>query len=165
MSRITSLSMSLLDMITLLSDGNPGALSAMVELATTAEQTDPDSALGAMGPIMFLDTLGIYGSDIWVLFNDICGRSPVKMQALLRAVQMGIANESEIKSGISAYRLGADRDASNARVDALLAAVQEALPRFAASVGRNPEGEDRATELRRNDEHAVPNASEADARD
>jgi hypothetical protein len=37
--------------------------------------------------------------------------------------------------------------------------------RRAASVGRNPEGEDREDGLRAEHEHAVPNASEADAHD
>ena len=85
MTRITSLGTSTLDMISILSDGNPGAMVAMMAVANVAEKTDPDSALMVFGPLYALDINGIYGSDIWVLYKDICGQDPVKMIAVLRA--------------------------------------------------------------------------------
>lgn len=126
MTRINDLNMSLLDIMVALADGNPGAVSAMMEMVKAAEKTDPDSALGPF-VILSLDTHEIYGPDIWVLFKDICGQSPVRMLAVLRAVQLGITSESEIKAAIRDWRL------PDGRVDWLQAKVQEQLPRFAAT--------------------------------
>lgn len=76
-----------------MSEGNPGAINALIEILH-ATDVDPDNKMGVLGAIMFLDTLGIYGTDIYILFNDICNRDVVKMLAVLRAPQLGLFNES-----------------------------------------------------------------------
>lgn len=85
-----------IDMIVKLSEGNPGAATALAELVKNASRIDPESALGPFGPMMALDNLRIYGSGIHILFVDICNRSPRTMIMLLRAVQMGFMGVREL---------------------------------------------------------------------
>lgn len=86
--RIT-LEMSMTDMLIAMSDGNPGAMSIVAMLYREGGAIDPDSALGGLGPILFLDTLGIYGSRIWMLCKDICRNDLRIMIAVLRGCQLG----------------------------------------------------------------------------
>jgi hypothetical protein len=126
------MNMPLTEMIIAIVSGNIGAMNAVIELTKAAPQTDPDAILAQLGPVLTLDTFEIYGPDIWTLYKDICGQSAAAMLAVLRAVQLGIATEHEVKAGIAAGHLGADRAANAARVAELIAAVKAALPKFDA---------------------------------
>jgi len=77
-----------LDVIVKLSNGNPGAIAALSEIAVQAEKIDPESVVGALGPVLAFDTYGIYGTEIYILYNDKCGRNIRKLLILLRAVQL-----------------------------------------------------------------------------
>lgn len=55
-----------------MNDGNPGALTVIVQFMKMGAEIDPDSALGGITPILDLDTLGIYGPRIWMLYKDVC---------------------------------------------------------------------------------------------
>jgi len=77
-----------------MSDGNPGALTAMMVLMKEGEKIDPDDFMGGFGKILTLDSHGIYGTDIYILFSDICDRNPARTIAVLRAVQLGFFSES-----------------------------------------------------------------------
>ena len=79
-----------------MSEGNPGAMAVLMQMLTT-NTIDPDNALGGLGAILMLDSLGIYGTDIYVLHNDICGRELVKTLAVLRAVQFGLFSGDVLK--------------------------------------------------------------------
>lgn len=50
-TRIKSLDMRPVDMMIILAEGNPGAVSAMMACAAAATTIDPDSALGPLAPI------------------------------------------------------------------------------------------------------------------
>jgi hypothetical protein len=77
-----------------MSDGNPGALTVLMELLKPqTNEIDPDSLLGGFGSILSLDTIGIYGTDIYVLYNDICDQNLTLFIALLRAHQLGLIND------------------------------------------------------------------------
>jgi hypothetical protein len=77
-----------------MSDGNPGALTVLMELLKLqTNEIDPDSLLGGFGSILSLDTIGIYGTDIYVLYNDICDQNLTLFIALLRAHQLGLIND------------------------------------------------------------------------
>lgn len=84
-----------MDMMVKMSEGNPGAATALMELLQPND-IDPDSALGSLGPIFHFDELGIYGSHIYILWSDICGRDIHKLVVLTRGYQLGL---------ISQYRL------------------------------------------------------------
>lgn len=84
--------MTTAEMLTTFSEGNPGAITVLIHLLKNNAAIDPDSMLGHIGAITMLDVLGIYGSQIWLLYKDICHQDLSKMIAVLRAVQLGIVD-------------------------------------------------------------------------
>lgn len=62
--RITGLDMSLLEILSALSEGNPGALRVLMELFG-----DGAGFLDVLG----CDSKRLYGSRIWMLYKDVCG--------------------------------------------------------------------------------------------
>lgn len=116
-----------MDVMFKMSEGNPGALTALMEIFKDCEAIDPDSALGAMGSVLLLDNWNIYGTDIYVLWSDVCERSTVKMLAVIRACQLGLFSSDILKD--AAHR----QDYSGKKlipVDELYNKVKEKLPRF-----------------------------------
>jgi hypothetical protein len=97
MSRI-QLNDSVMDAVIKMVEGNPGALSALMDVMEKAERIDPQSAFGALGVILSLDTHQIYGSSIYVLWSDKCNRDCRRMLMLLRAVQLGLFPESQLQT-------------------------------------------------------------------
>ena len=104
-------------------EGNPGALTTLIQLVNTAEKIDPDSALGPFGPITSLDILDCYGSRIWMFYKDVCGHNINMMHGIMRANQMGFTSEQAINRAI-------DGDKSALDIPTLLRQVKEKLPRF-----------------------------------
>ena len=93
---------SIMNVVVKMSDGNPGAMNALMQMLQPENQEiDPDSIMGGMMKVLALDALGIYGSDIYILHNDICDRDMVKMFAVLRAHQLGFLNGSILKYACS----------------------------------------------------------------
>lgn len=70
-----------------------------------------------------MDTLGIYGSRIWMLYKDVCGEDLVKTIAILRSYQLGFLNEVELNFAIDNYGRGVD-------VDRLMEKVTDHLTNF-----------------------------------
>jgi hypothetical protein len=85
--RLIDINISVLDAIFLLSEENPGAIRVLVQMS------------GA-GPMLNLDSQGIYGSNIWLLFKDICGECIPKTLAVLRGVQLGIVDEATVHAAL-----------------------------------------------------------------
>lgn len=88
---------NMMSIFTKMSEGNPGAAQALMELYEKSSSIDPQSALGPVSGILSLDTHGIYGTDIYVLWNDKCDRDARKVLVLLRAVQLGFMPESKLQ--------------------------------------------------------------------
>lgn len=110
-----------------MADGNMGATQVIMSIIVEGSKIDPDNALGGMGVLLSLDDMEIYGSDIYVLHNDICERDLVKTVAVLRARQLGFISESTIKDASSRQ----DRSGkSMIDVDDLYKKVKEYLPNF-----------------------------------
>ena len=97
MSRI-NLEHTVSDIIRIMSDGNPGAMGALVSLVKDGPDIDPQGAMGGVGYILNLDSLGIYGTGIHVLWNDKCGRDVRRFCLLLRGWQLGLLKTETIKS-------------------------------------------------------------------
>jgi hypothetical protein len=95
-SRI-NLSDTLMTAVIKMSDGNPGAVTALMALSTVKPTVDPESAMGPYAPLLSLDTHQIYGSAIWILYKDVCKQSARTMLMLLRAVQLGLFSESALQ--------------------------------------------------------------------
>lgn len=83
-----------------LSEGNPGAITVLMEIILKGGPIDPQSAFKEWTGLMGLDSHGIYGSDIWVLYKDVCGQDLINLLAVLRAVQMGFLRRADVFSAI-----------------------------------------------------------------
>lgn len=85
-----NLTMTGQDVVAALAEGNIGALNVLVSIMTEHAKIDPDAgALGFFGTFLQLDTLGIYGEKIWILYKYVCGQKLDKMLLVLRANQLG----------------------------------------------------------------------------
>ena len=82
--------------VTKMSDGNPGALAALCEILKLGTEIDPQGMMGGLGAILGLDTLGIYGSDIYILWSDQCHKDTRELLMLLRANQLGFVSSDKI---------------------------------------------------------------------
>lgn len=113
------------DAIVKMSEGNPGAVNVLMQLYLHGHEIDPDNLLGGPGVIFALDTNDIYGSDIWVLYKDVCDSDLTIVCALLRAIQLGFMAKGELLAAIATEGMP-DSD----RRDALIKQVKERLPNF-----------------------------------
>ena len=109
------------DVLVKMSEGNPGALSVLIRILNNP-QIDPDSFMGPMGAILSLDTLELYGSNIWILYKDVCGESISKMLAVIRAQQLGFVSEAAIHQALGSLEI--------LGITSLCSQVTERLPRF-----------------------------------
>lgn len=110
-----------------LAQGNPGALTVLMQVMEQAERIDPDSFGGPVMVLMHLDELGFHGPRVWMLYKDVCGESVSRMMGALRAVQLGIISDNTLKAAVENYGRGLD-------LEAALAAVKARLPRFQLEV-------------------------------
>ena len=95
---------TLQDSIIKLCEGNPGALTVCARLCQEGGKIDPGDWLLGAGKLLSLDTLGIYGSSIWLLYKDICGQDLAKMVAVLRGWQLGFVSGDKIAAAIETAR-------------------------------------------------------------
>ncbi len=91
-TRITA-DMSVQDMLITMSEGNPGALTCMMQMMTS----DPMALLD----ILLFDSMGIYGSKIYMVWNDCCGRDMAKFKETIQAFREGKFTEEEIHENLS----------------------------------------------------------------
>lgn len=94
-TRITA-DMSMQDMLITMSEGNPGALTCMMQMMNS----DPRALLD----ILFFDSIGIYGSKIYMVWNDCCGRDMGKFKETIQAFREGKFSEEEIHENLSRLR-------------------------------------------------------------
>lgn len=84
------------DIIMKMSQGNCGAIGVIAQLLDKNALIDPDNALGPLGAISMLNTMGVYGKEVWIFYKDICGGDIRKMILLLRAIQLGVQPLDEV---------------------------------------------------------------------
>jgi hypothetical protein len=99
MSRI-KLEMTVIDILQELCEGNPGAITACMELMAASPKVDPQAWAKDLQPLLQLDELKIYGSDIWLLYKDLCGQDSTKVLTLFRAQQLGMITAVELKAAM-----------------------------------------------------------------
>lgn len=80
-----------------MSEGNRGAIAAMVEIIKGHELIDGGDPMGGVGDLMVLDAAEIYGTGIYILWNDKCGQDLRKLLILLRAVRLGFLDGAKLK--------------------------------------------------------------------
>ena len=122
MSRI-QLTDTTTDVFIKMAEGNPGGLHVCMQMFENNTKIDPDDFMGRLGAILSLDTHGIYGSRIWMLYKDVCGEDLVNTLALLRGVQLGFLSEAKLNKAIDNYGEGID-------VEDIKAQVKNYLPNF-----------------------------------
>lgn len=127
MSRI-ELNDKMIDIVSKMSDGNPGAITAMMEVITKGKDIDPQGSMGGLGAILLLDTLGVYGTEIYVLWNDKCNRDTRELMMLIRAWQLGFLPEESIK--VMAKDQMRQVGLTEEEMDTLNEQVCERLPEF-----------------------------------
>ena len=106
-----------------MSEGNPGAMSICTRLLREGGEIDTDDIFGGLGSILMLDTLGVYGSEIWMLYKDVCGEDLGKMLAVIRANQLDEVSDDIVKHAIQNRGNGLD-------VNACVEFVKGRLPGF-----------------------------------
>jgi hypothetical protein len=94
-TRITA-SMSTKEILIAMCDGNPGAITCMVQML----QNDPD----AIFDILYFDTMDIYGSKIYKLWNDCCDRDMAKFKETIKYLQSGQVSKEEIHENLNRPR-------------------------------------------------------------
>lgn len=126
MSRI-QLQDSTMDVVMKMSEGNPGAMNALIEILNNAKAIDKEDPMQGLSAVLMLDTLGIYGSDIYVLHSDICGRDLAKMLAVIHAVQFGFFDGKLLQNACNRQDYSGREIVP---VDELYALVTQRLPNF-----------------------------------
>lgn len=88
-----------------LGEGNPGAMTVLIRVYQKAASIDP--YIG--DPLMYLlqlDSLGIYGKDIWLLYKDVCKENLSHTLAMVRAWQMAIISPEDLHATIQSWGKG-----------------------------------------------------------
>lgn len=111
------------DILMKMAEGNPGAITVCLKMMREGRAIDPDSFAGGFTGVLAMDTYGIYGSRIWMLYKDVCGENLEATLAVLRACQLGLLRESVMHHAIDNYGEGVD-------VPSLLAEVKGQLGLF-----------------------------------
>ncbi|MBR6688711.1 MAG: hypothetical protein IKL68_01690 [Clostridia bacterium] len=91
-NRLTS-DMNMTDMLLVMSEGNSGAMICIALMM----KYDPM----ALVDILALDAIGIYGTKLYMLWNDCCGRDLEKMKQTIAAFNEGKFTEKEIHENLS----------------------------------------------------------------
>lgn len=79
--------MSVMDMIIVMGEGNPGAMTVLMGMV--------QSPAGLMD-IRMLDNMDIRGSHLYMLNNDCCGRDPDKFARTLMMIRSGVFTREEV---------------------------------------------------------------------
>lgn len=123
MTRINNLSMRFLDVVQIMSEGNPGAATVLMTLNDRTSDIDPDAALGGLGAILNLDTHGIYGERIWMFYKNACKGNIIHVLGLMRAVQLGLLSENKLNRAI-------DNNGEGLDIPQIVEQVMQELPNF-----------------------------------
>ena len=80
-----------------MSEGNPGAMNFMMESITL-------NPMNVIKVILPLDIMEIYGSKIYMLFNDCCNRDHEEVDKVIMAYLSGKLTKREIHANLSQGR-------------------------------------------------------------
>ena len=87
-----------MDVVVKMSEGNPGAMTCLCEMISKKDWTAGTPGLLV---ILSLDTLGLYGSKIYMLWNDCCSRDLDKLDLVLLNWQRGNLSREAIHENLS----------------------------------------------------------------
>lgn len=106
-----------------LAEGNPGAVSVLGRVMTEGGKIDPDSKPFLI--LLNLDTLGLYGPRVWMLYKDVCGERLDRTLAVLRAWQLGLLSRDAVHHAVENRGAGVVP-----HLEAICKVVKERLPSF-----------------------------------
>ena len=81
------LDMQIIDILMIMSEGNPGAISVMTQMLQKMGTTN-----GLIGGILNLDDMNIRGSQIWVGYKDHCGQDLQLFIKLIKSRDQDMVN-------------------------------------------------------------------------
>lgn len=110
------------DILVKMCEGNPGALSVLARLLTECEKVELGSPLGPLQVFLAIDSAAIYGSNIWLLWKDVCGEDMPRFIAAVRALDFGIITAARVHLEM-ANRGTLDHDT-------ILAELRKRVPKF-----------------------------------
>lgn len=90
-----------MDVIMKMSEGNPGATTCLVEILRKDDWT---FGADSITMVLSLDTLELYGSKLYMLWNDCCKRDLKTLELVLRNYQMGLLSKEEIHRNLNRGR-------------------------------------------------------------
>jgi hypothetical protein len=102
-------------------EGNLGALKVLGGIMMEGKRIDPYT-----DPILIIlniDSMGLYGHRIWMLYRYVCKQNLSKTIAVLRAWQLGLCPEAVINHAI-------DNRGSGLDLEELCGKVKAELPNF-----------------------------------
>lgn len=111
------------DEILEISEGNSGAITAIMRLIGAYSHIDPNALLGGHHVVMFLKDNNLKGTHINELWRKVCHAEPVKWVAMMRGIQLGFATLKEFQAHTSQSLPGYD-------FESLIAKIKERLPEF-----------------------------------
>ncbi len=115
---------TVLDVFTKLAEGNFGAAAVLKQMMEKGKDIDPDCGGGEpIFMMMYLDTYGIYGARLWMLYKDVAGQNLSKAWACVRATQLGFISDTQLDHAIDNRGDGLD-------LNEVCAKVKERLPNF-----------------------------------
>jgi hypothetical protein len=92
---------SVMDVLIKMSEGNPGAANVLAQIL---DKKDWYAGVDGIMMILNLDTIGIYGSKIWILYKDCCNSDLTQMELVLRNWQMGKLTAYDIQTNLDIPR-------------------------------------------------------------
>lgn len=97
---------NLQDIISKLSEGNPGAMTTLFEIMKY-KNNDP---IEYFGIFMLIDTMELYGSHLYMLWNDCCNRNIQTTVDVIKAFQCGKITNNDINERIKNVGYGKSFD-------------------------------------------------------
>jgi hypothetical protein len=93
---------TVIDILTKMSEGNPGALTCLMEMMKKKDWYFPD--MEPLFYILHLDELGLYGSQLYILWNDCCNRDLDLFETVMRNHQMRRLSRAALLSNLEGGR-------------------------------------------------------------
>jgi hypothetical protein len=92
---------TMMDVVMKMSEGNPGALTCLMDIM---QKQDWYGGADSLTMVLSFDILGLYGSKLYILWNDCCYRNLDKLELVMRNWQMGNLSEQDIYNNVSNVR-------------------------------------------------------------
>lgn len=84
-------SCTVVEAVLAMSDGNPGAAVVMTQLVKYSTDKQEKGPWPSLSYLLDLDEAGLYGSDVWVAFKDLCGQDIAALARELDSDRHGLA--------------------------------------------------------------------------